>query len=306
LGRNESLAKVGLIYSIAGVAMKVDTGPLKLPSDSWAHWVCRRFCLNGSGVGGRELDVRLTADPAPVVTGYKRVFDSQDSWSIYSDGQDLFIIDQYPPYARPVWTARLCMNSGRVTLYCDEAIIDPVSQTLAFNPIAYPLDQILLMHYLADHEGGILHAAGWALNDRGWVFAGKSGAGKSTLARRIDEGAGGDILSDDRIVIRGTGKTYTMFGTPWPGEGRFAVNRGVNLERLIFLTRGNGNRITEITPSAAVSRLLPVLSVPWYDEQKVDSMMGFCENLLRWIPAYEFSFLPDLSAVNFLKEVALG
>ena len=295
-----------MIYSIAGVAMKVDTGPLKLPSDSWAHWVCRRFCLNGSGVGGRELDVRLTADPAPVVTGYKKVFDSQDSWSIHSDGQDLYIIDQYPPYARPIWTARLCVDSGRVTLYCDEAIIDPVSLTLAFNPIAYPLDQILLMHYLADHEGGILHAAGWAMNDRGWVFAGKSGAGKSTLARLIDEGAGGDILSDDRIVIRGTGQTHSMFGTPWPGEGQFAVNRGVNVERLIFLTRGNGNRITEIRPSAAVSRLLPVLSVPWYDEKKVDSMMGFCENLLCRVPAYEFSFVPDLSAVDFLKGVALA
>ena len=251
-----------------------------------------------------DLDVRLTADPAPVVTGYKKVFDSQDSWSIHADGQDLFIIDQYPPYVRPVWTARFCVNSGRVTLYCDEAIIDPASLTLAFNPIAYPLDQILLMHYLADHEGGILHAAGWALNDQGWVFAGKSGAGKTTLARLIDEGAGGDILSDDRMVLRRTGQTYTMFGTPWPGEGQFAVNRGVSLERLIFLARGQGNRMTEMKPSAAVTRLLPVLSVPWYDEKKVGAMMDFCENLLRRVPAYEFSFLPDLSAAAFLKEVA--
>lgn len=294
------------IVSIAGVDLKVDTGPLQLPADALKHGICRRFFSDVAGTGG-GLDLRLTGAPAPAVTGYKKIFDSQDSWSIYADQDDLFIVDQYPPYSRPVWTAGLRLNSGRVTIYCDDAVIDPHSRTLALNPIAYPLDQILLMNYLAVHGGGIIHAAGWASkNGRGWVFPGKSGAGKSTLAGLLSGLRGGEVLSDDRIALRDIGDTFHMYGTPWPGEGGFAVNRAARLEGLMFLTKGTENRMVGIAPSAAIFRLLPVLSIPWYDEKKVLSMMDFCENLLKQVPAYEFFFRPDPSAANFLEGVLVG
>lgn len=295
------------IFSIADVALEVDTGQLKLPADALKHGACRHFFSTVPGFfvdnGGCQAAVSLTADPCPGMGGLERIFDSQDSWSIFSDGDDLYIIDQYPPFTNPVWTARLHSGGMRITVYCGREIIDPRSQTLAFNPLGYPLDQILLMNYLATHEGGILHAAGWTFINSGWAFPGQSGAGKSTLAKLIANLHRGEIVSDDRIVVRKTGETFRMYGTPWPGEGGFAVNRGVQLKRLMFLSKGPENRITELPLSAAISRLLPVMSVPWYDRNKVLPMMDFCENLITRVPVYEFSFRPDASAVDFLTGI---
>ena len=295
---------VELIFSIAGVGLKIDSGHLTLPAEPWKHEIRRRFVVAGKEHADddrEQIDVFLTADPAPGVTAYQRIFDSRDSWSIYSHHDETYVTDQYPPFSAPVWTARCRLNHNRVDIFCSSEIIDPQTLTLAFNPVAYPLDQILLMNYLALHDGVIMHAAGWALNGSGWVFPGKSGDGKTTLTRCLSGLRKGQILSDDRIVIRRTGQTFRMYGTPWPGEGGYAVNRGVKLNRLVFLSKGSVNKMMALEPAAVVSRLMPVLSIPWYDKEKVVALTAFCDLLIKRVPAYELTFRADSSVMDFLK-----
>ena len=292
------------IFSIAGVALRIDTGQLKLPEEAWKHEIYRQFVADvpDRPCSRREsIDIVLTASPAPDVKAYKRIFDSQDSWSIYAHKNELYITDQYPPFSEPVWTVLFSPEHNRATVYCNNKIINPQTRSLAFNPVSYPLDQILLMNFLALHEGVIIHAAGWAPNDSGCVFAGRSGDGKTTLAGRLSGLNAGEVLSDDRMVIRKAGRTFFMYGTPWPGEGGFAVNRGVELKHLVFLSKGPVNKMTALDPAEAVSRLLPVLSIPWYDKEKVAALMAFCDLLIKQVPAYELTLRADSSVMDFLK-----
>ena len=64
------------------------------------------------------------------------------------------------------------------------------------DPYFGPTIELLLMHYLAQERGVILHACGIVIDDRGILFLGESGAGKSTLATMWDQENGVDIGVD--------------------------------------------------------------------------------------------------------------
>jgi hypothetical protein len=112
---------------------------------------------------------------------------------------------------------------------------------------------------------------------------------------------GGTFLSDDRIIIRKIGREFLMYGTPWPGDAGYAVNASVPLKGIFFLSKGEENSIRALTPADAIARLMPVASIPWYDREKVELMMTFCDDLLSAIPMYELTFVPDQAVVSYLE-----
>lgn len=172
---------------------------------------------------------------------------------------------------------------------------------LMMHPMSYPLDQILMTRFLADYQGAIFHAAGWIDGNGGWVFPGRSGAGKTTIARLFANASGIKPVSDDRVAVRRIGNEFRFYGTPWPGEAGYAENQSAELSGIFFLEQGGQNLIDKLSPSEAVSRLFPIMSVPWYDAKRVDRIMAFCDDLLKTIPAYVFKFRPDDTAVKFLQ-----
>src|SRR3954464_14964565 len=100
---------------------------------------------------------------------------------------------------------------------------------LAWNPLEYPLDELLMMNRLALGRGAELHSCGVSVAGQGYLFAGHSGAGKSTTAKLWVENRRGTILSDDRIIIRRVGSSFEMHGTPWHGEAGLAQKSSVPL-----------------------------------------------------------------------------
>jgi len=166
----------------------------------------------------------------------------------------------------------------------------------------YPLDQMLLMYLLLRCRGLIVHAAGLAAGGRGILFPGQSGAGKSTISRLLRDRPGFLGLSDDRIIVRRTGDGFRVFGTPWPGTGGIAVSAAVPLDRILFLRHAPDNAIRPLTPREALARLLPALSIPWYDAQAVPGALDLAGELLQGVPAAELSFRPDPAVGAFLEE----
>ncbi len=169
------------------------------------------------------------------------------------------------------------------------------------NPIAYPVDQILMMHLLAGRAGCILHAAGLGLGRRGFAFCGCSGAGKSTLARQLHGRGRWSPLSDDRVIVRAIGGGYRLFGTPWPGTGEIAENRSFSCRGLVFLRHAREHRLQRLPGPAALRRLLPVASVPWYDPGPMALVLDFLAALVAQVPAWELSFRPERSVAAFLE-----
>lgn len=252
--------------------------------------------------GSVEVRVNLALTNMPDAGNLTRIFET-GPWSMYKGDDEYFLTLNSGIPAQPQELARFGDDITQVTVYySQQAINDKNGQSVVFNPVSYPLGQLLLMYILAPREGALLHAAGIDLHGRGFIFPGKSGAGKSTLARQFAARQELEVLSDDRIVVRKIDGAFQAFGTPWPGEEEIALNKSVPLAGIFFICHGPANKIQEIEPQAALERLLPVTSIPWYDREVLPKILQFCEDLITHIPTFELQFEPGVEVVEFVEE----
>ena len=261
------------------------------------------FLSPNCSVDVTDIEVTVITSSLPDISGMQQIFESGQSWSMFRDGEEYFLALNPPAFGTDTiwWIARFGPNPAAVAIYCSTAMIKVTGQDkTVVNPLKYPLDQLLLMYALAEREGALVHAAGLSINGKGYIFPGRSGAGKSTLASQCDGFAGLELLSDDRIVVRRAGKGFHMYGTPWPGEAGAAMNTNVPLKALFFLTQSGDNCIRPMQSAEAVRRLLPVLSVPWYDSGTTAKILEFCDSLVSCIPAYELQFRPEKDVADLL------
>lgn len=256
--------------------------------------------LNGS----MNIQISLMLDDIPEMNPSRKIFHSGHGWSMFlHDDEYLLSLDTAAGQKKPVWLAQCNREFEKVTIRCSNMLLAHTDKgTKLSNPIRYPLDQILLMYFLAKREGALIHAAGAEFDSRGYIFPGKSGAGKSTLTRQLACIDGFSLLSDDRIVVRKTESIFKAFGTPWPGEAGVAVNRGVDLSGIFFISHSPANKIEDITPQKALEKLFPVVSIPWYDKETMVKILDFCGDLVSHIPTYEFQFKRDSEAIDVFKK----
>jgi len=182
----------------------------------------------------------------------------------------------------------------------------------ASRALEYPLDELLITHYLSLGRGVELHACGLVRGDgESFLFVGHSGAGKSTTTRLWRRQVPVEVLSDDRIIVRrsfpetanGVGQacpthTFIMHGTPWHGEAAFASPGRAPVRRIFLLEHGAGNRIEPLARSAAVGELLARSFTPFYQPRFVDPVLALLEEMVESLPCYRFQFVPDHSAVE--------
>jgi serine kinase of HPr protein (carbohydrate metabolism regulator) len=194
-----------------------------------------------------------------------------------------------------------------ITVHCGQRLVRrDGNSVMVHNPVTYPLDQILMMFFLARNQGVIVHAAGVEMEGKGLIFAGCSGAGKSTLSRLLMNEPGMRVLSDDRIIVRKKRDGFKMHGTPWHGDAGLAENRSVDLKGVFFLKHGVMNEVCQLSHTVAFERLLTVASVPWFERVVTDHILSVCENVAKEIPAYEFAFVPDAGAAEFVQRMGGG
>jgi len=264
----------------------------------------RQF-LTGTDMPGGDItvNVRIETGGMPDTAQMTKIFDTGQSWSMFRQN-DAYVLSLNAPAVngQAIWLAVFNSQCDTISIYCSDQFTAAEGTQTFSTPLTYPLDQLLLMHILAEKGGALLHAAGIGINSRGCIFPGRSGAGKSTLSRLFLNRDTAEMLSDDRIIIRKTDGKFRAFGTPWAGDAGIAENKNVMLDRLFFIHHADTNRVRELMPKEAVERLMPVTSIPWYDEKATQEMLSFCEDLVLHIPAYELHFRPDGSVVTFLED----
>jgi hypothetical protein len=249
-----------------------------------------------------DVKIDLQFNNMPNTEGLTKIFDSGQSWSLFQDSNNYYITLNPPVLTQPLVTIKINRNFTKATMYCSEDLTRINNgKTVFLNPLSYPLDQILLMYYLSQREGALIHAAGLCFHDRGYIFPGKSGAGKSTISRQLAGIDDYEFISDDRIIVRKFNKTFKAFGTPWPGEAGIAVNKSVDLSGIFFISQSSYNKIEEIKPQKALERLLPVVSIPWYDKEVMIKILDFCEDLISNVPVYELHFNPGNEIINVFQ-----
>jgi hypothetical protein len=292
-------------FAIAGITVEVrgeapesaDLGPQLLPfaTDDAMH---------------EDIEVQVEWNSSIATSFGRELFHSGCLWSAHKFGTGLhfdFATERLGsrPYKRLVVDqdfkhARVILN--RQCLTAEDAS----------RALEYPLDELLITHYLSLGRGVELHGCGMVRGDgESFLFVGHSGAGKSTTARLWRRHLPVEVLSDDRIIVRrafaGTAKSvgqgcptspFFMHGTPWHGEAAFASPGRAPLQRIFILQHGSGNRIERLSPSAAVGELLARSFTPFYQSRFVDPVLALLEEMVESVPCYRFQFVPDLSAVE--------
>ena len=251
----------------------------------------RPFVQPGAG----DIGLHLHRGIPDNLTGEK-VFESPPVWGLYRKDDTSIIkisdalsgVERILVFPSPFETAHLYFpeQSGRFD-----------------DPFYGPTMELLMVNYLAQDRGAIVHACGIERKGGGILFVGNSGAGKSTMATMWAQESPDDVLSDDRIIVRKKGDRFRMYGTPWHGDASFVSPRGVTVERVFFLRHGQENSIEEIKGIDSVSRLITCSFLPHWDPRGMAFSMGFFTDLAAHVPCCEFTFKPDTTAIELVKEI---
>lgn len=244
-----------------------------------------------------DLALRIIRRPGYDVEVDNQVFDVKELWSL-GFWQDHTVIKRFAEKR----LARLAllqpdMHAGEVYRVGDATI----ESGLYAHPLLYPLDMLLYVCALSQGRGVMLHSAGVIDRGLGRIFVGHSSAGKSTTARLWHAQDGVQVLNDDRIILRQRDGRFWMYGTPWHGELGVISAQAAPVEGLYLLARDQINRLKPLKPVEAVARLLSCSISTFWDATGMEFTMRFLDELVQQVPCFELGFVPDASAVDFVR-----
>jgi len=152
-----------------------------------------------------------------------------------------------------------------------------------------PTDQIILARVLADYLGCFFHAAGMIIDGQGFLFAGHSDAGKSTIITLLREE--GEILCDDRIVIRHWPEGFKIHGTWSHGDIPTVSPASAPLKALLFLEQASTNQLIPMNDRREVIRRIlflvikPLVTSDWWEKT-----LSLIEMIAQEVPCYVLKF----------------
>lgn len=166
----------------------------------------------------------------------------------------------------------------------------------------YPLLQLALIDYWSDHAGMLVHTCGLIDDGEAVLLFGPPEVGKSTSAR-LWHAAGATILSDDRVVVRAREGQLWAYGTPWHSSTPLVSPFGAPIKAILALRHGPANQAAPLSPAAAARRLLPEIHLPLWSAPAVDHALAVADALATGVPCYDFAFVPDASAVDYVRNL---
>jgi hypothetical protein len=251
---------------------------------------------------GGDIRLRYTEEPPPLPGRAQTLFESDGVWRVERVRDGLLysfrIANRRPPLYKVVAIDE-GLREGR--LHFDASPRGPL------YALDYPLDELLFQHRLAREGAAEVHACGVVWKGRALLFCGQSGAGKSTTARLWKRHArGARLLSDDRVVLRPSGRGVRAHGTPWHGDGGYASAGSAPLGGLFFLRHAKATRLLPLTKAEAAARLFARSFPPPWDVEGVEGALDACADAAAAGPAFELAFRPDRSAVEAVRAVVDG
>jgi hypothetical protein len=264
--------------------------------------------VGGTSAMPGDLVLLVRNEPLPEVNRWRVPLWVSKTWELWLDEAERYVFvapRQVPPRRLVVVDAGF--TAGEV--------LGDFSSTNGEAP--YPLQGIEIMlfaNWLAGSGDLILHAAGVAVDNRGYCFAGTSGVGKSTLAASFLSSwrAAPDVaatnrsspvmLGEDQVILRYLDGRFWVFGTPWHVDPAFCSPSGVPLEKLFFLERTSAVGVAPCAPLDGVARLLQTAFVPYYRPAAVSTIMDRLTLLAEQVPFYTLSYQLGADVTQFIRD----
>ena len=323
-------AKVDL--EIAGIRIRMTSRKPMEPLMTEREVMDWRFdnFLSTADVGSDiEIDVDIVealpviegADPQFVTTHFE---DGKENWRLLKrDDEYIFLSDVYDRSQMMIFhrgldrvqAFLLPKGDASVSDYGNDPSLrqkklallrDHQGHVWHIGDILYDFLQVLLISYLAVKRQGIfIHGCGLRdRNGRGYLCIGKSGTGKSTISRLWHQAEGTMILNDDRIILKRTDETFTMYSSPWHGEFcDYLMNplEPVPVDRVYFLKRGRENKLEPLEKKKAFQLLFPNTFPTFWGQKELGNIMDIIGDLVQHFDFYQLEFRNDSSVVEWLS-----
>lgn len=154
--------------------------------------------------------------------------------------------------------------------------------------------RVLACYEIARAGGLVLHSAGFAHGDRGFVCFGHSGAGKTTLTG-IADSLGLEILSDELNAIVVDGDSVTLVPMPFAGDfGRAKLTQQtMPLRALYRIMQSSDPSIEPVATASAVALLTGSSPFVNGDPHVGDLVLSNAVRLAKKIPVKILKFAKD-------------
>jgi len=107
-----------------------------------------------------------------------------------------------------------------------------------------------ILEKIISYDAFLMHGSVVALDGNAYMFTAKSGVGKTTHTKLwLKNIPGSYVLNGDKPIIRIIDGIVCACGTPWMGKEKLGVNEILPLKGICVLTRGEKNKIREVSYS---------------------------------------------------------
>lgn len=270
-------------------------------------WPLHPFgCFLGHSDHQPDMEIAITVvEELPNLSHGPIHFDAcQGLWRLYETDAGLLLESLDTKTHQPCARALITKDFSHVDLW---TLGEETASVLGWVPmkILNPIVEVCLLTRLAREGGLLLHSAGVLAPTGGYLFTGASGAGKSTLSGFFDT-RGASVLSDERMIIRKSGETFVMHGTPWVGSGAYAKNESGPLTELFCISHGPQHQIENLSPGAVLARLLPQCFLPHWDRTAMESTLAFLSDLIRHVPCRSLAWTKQPDIVDYIQNQRTG
>lgn len=211
-------------------------------------------------------------------------------WSIWKYDQELFIKSVFP----------LCQDDRsavlKFSLYTREWELWIDCNAKEVDPLEYPLDGLLLYYLTVIHGDILIHASGVNYNGSGYLFSGVSGKGKTTMAR-LWESYGARVIHDDRLILRKTGESYTMYNTPVYNNDEPQQSP---LTKLFIIDHSSDNKIAGVKGAVAASLVMSNCIQHNWGSEIIAKLLSSVTLLCETVPVMKLYFKPEKSIADYI------
>lgn len=225
-------------------------------------------------------------------------------WAIHRRGNAWIYVGISPEPADEAvdMVAVFSQDHARATIYHGERGRERFEEGNLQSLTLFPTDQILLARVLAEREGCCFHGAGAIMEKKGFLFLGHSGAGKSTMAAMLR--GKGEILCDDRIIVRQGPEGIWIYGTWSHGDVPDVSPAGAPLAAAFFLEQAAKNALIPVEgPWERMKRLPAYLVKPLETREWWEKTLSVLEKVAAQVPCYRLQFDKNGGALDLLRKL---